>query len=206
MMWLERALTKAANVVRGKSYYWKYKRMFEKDLTNVPSFKLISGRVSGRIVDLGCGIGYLSGLFSQYVGCDASLRGLKIAQSYSVRQLVRGDILKLPFKSCSFDWAMLYDVIEHIPEIENAISEVRRVARNAAFAVVDFSSYYRWFTHDETHIGHLLPEEIHTTLRAHYNNLEVIRTSGLFSVPGFINRILEMYLPNEVVFFCYGGG
>ncbi len=178
--------------------------MFSRDLMGVPSFQIIASRVRGKVVDLGCGVGYMSRLFPDYVGLDMDPGELRLARARGVARVLRGDLSRLPFRSNSFDWVLAYDVIEHADDLHAWLAEARRVARNAVYSLVDFSSYYRWFAYDETHHGHLLPQELRTALRAHYRVAEEVRTSGIFMAPRLVNRFLAARFPNQVVYFCYG--
>ena len=198
----EATLTKVADLVRGGESYAKYEDMYRRDLTEIPSFRLLASRVQGKVVDLGCGIGYLSRLFPDYVGLDETPSPLRTARAHGVQRLVRGALTALPFTDAAFDWAVVYDVAEHLHDLDRAVLEVRRVARRAAFAVVDFTSYYRYFAHDETHVGHLAPRELIAVLERHYPYVESIPTSGIFRAPRFLNRVLAKRFPNEVVCFC----
>jgi hypothetical protein len=48
-----RAITGLANVVRGRDYYCKYKKMCKRDLREISSFNLISNLAHGKILDVG---------------------------------------------------------------------------------------------------------------------------------------------------------
>jgi 2-polyprenyl-6-hydroxyphenyl methylase/3-demethylubiquinone-9 3-methyltransferase len=91
-----------------------------------------------RILDVGCGAGFLTNYLSQMghevVGVDISKESLEVATQYdknkSVRYLV-GDAHALPFESGQFDAVCLLDFLEHTEEPLKAIQEAARVLKDS---------------------------------------------------------------------------
>jgi ubiquinone/menaquinone biosynthesis C-methylase UbiE len=177
--------------------------MYKRKLTRIPSFKLISMLASGRIIDVGCGLGYLSQVFVSYIGIDVDKEALIIAKKNTGKEFVVASALALPFRSNSFDTCISYDSIEHVEETDRAIAEMRRVGRKLVLSLVDFSSYYRYFSYDATHKKILTPSYLARLLRIYFLRVNIYRTSGLFSVPRIINEMLSRLLPNQVIFECF---
>ena len=86
-----------------------------------------------RYLDLGCGSGNTTEFLShQYsvVGLDVSRLFLDHARGRnSELTFVQGSLTDLPFDDNSFDAAGLYNVIEHIPDIDQAVAEMSRVVK-----------------------------------------------------------------------------
>jgi SAM-dependent methyltransferase len=92
---------------------------------------------SGRILDIGCGGGitteslpyYYQNL--DYFGCDVSKSAIEYAKkrgSGKVRYaVIRGK--KLPYKDNYFDACICLDVMEHIPDVEFFLNEVKRILK-----------------------------------------------------------------------------
>jgi SAM-dependent methyltransferase len=97
-----------------------------------------------NILDVGCS----SGWFEQAVAelPDVSVTGLEldrkhaeIARSYAPQaSIVRGSVLHLPFESETFDGAVMWEVIEHLPKASEllALREVYRVLKPGAFLLL----------------------------------------------------------------------
>lgn len=94
--------------------------------------------INDRVVlDLGCGSGYgtyyLSTKGAKYIiGVDISKEVIKYCKGqYSNENLQYGTMngSRLAFKDNSFDNVISFQVIEHIKNLDNYLSEVRRVAR-----------------------------------------------------------------------------
>jgi len=196
---LMRMISSLAALYRGRSQYGKYKKLYKRDLLKVPSFKLISSLAYGRILDVGCGIGYLSKLFNDYVGIDINKEAIAIAKRNTNSNYIIASATHLPFRSNVFDTCISYDVIEHVKNVDPMLTEMKRVSKKAIISCVDFNSYYRFFTYDETHQKLLTPNELLLTLKKWFAHVRLFRTSGLFLVPYFLNAFLSRYLPNQVV-------
>lgn len=86
-----------------------------------------------RVLDCGCGEGsYVEAMLE--LGADAygmEVDPEKVARSplLHTERIVRGDIESLPYADGSFDLVILNEVLEHVPDQESALSEVRRVLK-----------------------------------------------------------------------------
>jgi ubiquinone/menaquinone biosynthesis C-methylase UbiE len=201
-MSLVRVISLFANIIRGRNYYGRYKKMYGRDLRKIPSFKLISRLAYGKVLDIGCGIGYLSILFDNYVGIDISREALTIARKNTNGNYIIASANNLPFRPDSFDTCISYDFIEHAKNIEQVLAEMKCVAHKIVLSCVDFGSYYRFFAYDATHVNPLTPDRLILLLKNHFANVTLFKTSGLFKAPKFINVLLAKYFPNQVVAEC----
>jgi 2-polyprenyl-6-hydroxyphenyl methylase / 3-demethylubiquinone-9 3-methyltransferase len=89
-----------------------------------------------RILDVGCGAGFLANhlgaLGHDVTGLDASDDALAVAARHDPGHTVRyqkGDALELPFEDASFDVVCAMDLLEHVEDPEQAIAEAARVLR-----------------------------------------------------------------------------
>ncbi|MBZ9814131.1 class I SAM-dependent methyltransferase [Mesorhizobium sp. CA7] len=89
------------------------------------------------ILEVGCGSGLiyqkLIGLLptgSRYMGVDSSLKMLNIARkSFPKGEFHFGDGYGLLFEDREFDVVLCFEVLGHIPEIEQFVAELLRVSR-----------------------------------------------------------------------------
>ena len=103
--------------------------------------KIINPRKGDRILDIGCGVGYMIETFRQVaevetVGLDISFESLSISKDNVGGNFVLGNAEKLPFKNDSFDKLLIADVLEHIEDDHHALDEVCRVGRDGAVLVI----------------------------------------------------------------------
>ena len=85
----------------------------------------------GVVMDIGCGRGthfcYITS--AQIVGVDAMSEMLAKAKGniHDKGSLVQGDILHLPFKDNSVVSIVSFGVLEHLPQLEKALAEIKRI-------------------------------------------------------------------------------
>ena len=86
-----------------------------------------------KILDLGCGNGISARLLNQadfdVVGTDISPLFLKEARAWENPKLRYRvcDVMELPFESESFDVICSNELVEHLPDVETALTEMMRV-------------------------------------------------------------------------------
>jgi SAM-dependent methyltransferase len=99
----------------------------------------------GRLLDVGCGnrpyLEVFAPSVSSYVGVDPDRRGSKPDVA-----ALAGD---LPFAERSFDAALSFFVIEHVPDPGRMLAEIRRVLRPGAHLILLAPQY--WRLHEEPH-------------------------------------------------------
>ena len=98
-------------------------------------------RPGERVLDAGCGEGVLSCLAArqdcEVVGLDISAPNIKAAIALAVEwgveaTFLQGDAERLPFPDDSVDVVVSSHVLEHLPNLQAGLSELRRVTRDRA--------------------------------------------------------------------------
>jgi ubiquinone/menaquinone biosynthesis C-methylase UbiE len=147
----------------------------------------------GRVLEVGCGTGiFLNHLQHSRLllhGLDYSDRMLRLAQHKlgdpSIG-LMRGDAQVLPYASNSFDVVYSFKVLAHLPHLDWALDEVRRVLRPDGVAVLELynrhSIRYLLRRAQYFHQWHS-PTEIRRRLGA--ANLSVVSTYGARMITPF---------------------
>lgn len=80
---------------------------------------------TGRCLEIGCGRGVFQDLVRDYTGSDLS----DSAGAFLRKPFVQCSATALPFADSSFDGAWTIWVLEHVPDPERAMEEMRRVLR-----------------------------------------------------------------------------
>lgn len=86
------------------------------------------GLAGKKALDVGSGRGYLQDVVSDYTGLDIS----PTAARFYHKKFVLGSATSMPFRADSFDLVWSIDVLEHVPNPEQALREIRRVAKDGA--------------------------------------------------------------------------
>lgn len=106
---------------------------FPKINFNAWALDRIAWRGDERVLDIGCGPGVYQTLLAQkqpnveYFGADFSL-GI-LANHALPQALSQADVQALPFADNSFDLVMANHMLYHVPNIAQALQEIRRVLR-----------------------------------------------------------------------------
>ena len=95
----------------------------------VAEFVRRNGLEGKRVLDVGAGRGYLQDLVENYTALDIS----PTAGKFFHKRYVRGSATAMPFSDNEFDAAWSIWVLEHVPNPEQALSEIRRVVRDGGY-------------------------------------------------------------------------
>jgi 2-polyprenyl-3-methyl-5-hydroxy-6-metoxy-1,4-benzoquinol methylase len=151
------------------------------------------GLLKGQILDFGCGSGAaVAELRSR--GLDA--RGLEL-HSDIIRNAIDPSIrpfislydghLPSPFASKSFDSVYSSEVLEHIPNYEEALAEMARLARNrlilttpdiSVIAIGFRSSAVPWHLLEGSHVNFFTQASLKRLLERHFSHIEFGRISA----------------------------
>jgi SAM-dependent methyltransferase len=104
-----------------------------------------------RILDVGCGSGWLADYFDDYTGVDGSPDAVRAATGKG-RDVTLADVdERLPFDDAQFDGAILKDLLEHVREPVAVVHEVARVLRPDGLVFASSPDAQRWVWDDYTH-------------------------------------------------------
>lgn len=141
----------------------------------------------GKLLDIGCGGGMLTESLPYYFpkgsifGCDISKTAIKYAEKLGSGKVKYNQIRKncFPYKDNFFDVCICLDVLEHVPNVNFFLNEVKRVLKKNGkfFLIVPCEGQrftYTWFF-QKTHLGenltvrylgHIHPEFTHKRIIA----------------------------------------
>ena len=130
---------------------WYFRLFGVPDITQHIRFrhvsKLLDIRPEHVVIDLGCGYGlfstWLASIGVRVIGIDIESDKIKFADKtakilnvHNRSSFVMGSADSLPFKESSFDYLLCLDVIEHIPNDLNALSEMSRVLKTSGILIL----------------------------------------------------------------------
>jgi ubiquinone/menaquinone biosynthesis C-methylase UbiE len=115
--------------------------------------KKMLGDVRGKtILDVGCSEGKFA--FQNILPCGAKVvigvdfaaGAIRIAQQHAITipnaLFIVGDAMALPIKSDKFDRVIITEVIEHLPNVDNCLAELRRVVKKEGEIVLSTPNYF----------------------------------------------------------------
>lgn len=104
-----------------------------------------------KMLDVGCGSGWLADHFEDYTGVDGSPDAVREATANG-RNVTLADVDEpLPFDDDAFEGAILKDLLEHVRDPVAVVREVGRVLRPGGLVFASSPDAQRWVWDDYTH-------------------------------------------------------
>jgi ubiquinone/menaquinone biosynthesis C-methylase UbiE len=110
-----------------------------------------------RILDIGCGTGATMDHLKRYglpYGIDLSELPLRFSRRRGHQRTLRANATELPFDSESFDVVTALDVIEHLDDDAQGLSEIRRVLKPGAPVVIFVPAFQSLWGLNDVQWGH----------------------------------------------------
>src|SRR2546428_2993210 len=135
------------------------------------------------VLDLGCGFGayscVLAGEGWKCVGCDINIDYLRTAALKGLP--VVGADSALPFLDRSFDTVLIFEVLEHVADVEKLLAEAFRVARKNVLITVPNSENIEVMQENDVTYAHMLSSD-------HLHFFSRLRWKGYFG--GILRKFL----------------
>jgi len=104
-----------------------------------------------KMLDVGCGSGWLADHFDDYTGIDGAPEAVSEATAKG-RNVALADVDEpLPFDADAFDGVILKDLLEHVRKPVAVVREVSRVLRPGGLVFASSPDAQRWVWDDYTH-------------------------------------------------------
>ena len=110
-----------------------------------------------RVLDIGCGAGATMDhlkRFGRPHGIDLSEIPLKFSRKRGHQRLLRASATELPFDSESFELVTTLDVVEHLDDDVKGLSEIYRVLKPGAPAVIFVPAFQSLWGPNDVQSGH----------------------------------------------------
>ena len=172
-----------------------------------------AGRHAGQtVLDLGCGFGAYSGALTaegrQCFGCDINLSYLRRAIAAGIPVANVDSVL--PFPDRAFDTVLIFEVLEHVADVERVLSEAFRVARKNVLITVPNSENIEQMKANDVTYAHMLssdhlhffePPSLKVLLQKYARDVSVERGDPIYPF-WFLSRSAPFYALK--VFFKIG--
>lgn len=161
-----------------------------------------------KILDVGCGTGKNIEAFSKFGtvwGIDSSSQAISFCKKRGLKNVVRGNIEKIPFSNQSFNFVTALDVLEHVDD-QKALKEIHRVLKNEGFLIITIPAFPElWSRWDEVleHKRRYTQKTLNKLLKD--NRFQVIKISYMHSflilpaliIRTFKNLFYKNYYPSD---------
>jgi SAM-dependent methyltransferase len=134
---------------------------------------------SRRALDVACGAGYgtamLADAGAQAVGVDLDEQAIAYARSrHPGPEFAVADIAELPFEDDAFDLVVSFETIEHVPDPERALAELRRVLAADGLLAISSPNKHQYLVENEFHEREFTHEEFVELLRGQFSSVSVL--------------------------------
>jgi ubiquinone/menaquinone biosynthesis C-methylase UbiE len=179
----------------------KYFRFSTRRITGIFIEKIILQLKKNNpktILDIGCGTGYITDIINRSMNaniicCDMNSNCISFAKTQFHLETIIADISNLPFKNSSFDMVLAIEIIEHLPDLESAINEMKRVTKKNVIITVPNDPYFmianflrgknlKSFGNPPDHINHFNKKTLKIVLSAYYSKIEISTNAFLWLI------------------------
>lgn len=136
-----------------ESDYWWHKGKRLHVISLIKKF----GKRKPKILDVGCGTGYLLKELSDYsqsYGIDKSKRSLSFCGKRGLKKIYNIDIEKNPFPKVKFDIITSLDVIEHIKDDKKAMINISKSLTTEGIVIVTTPAFQKLWSYWDVVAGH----------------------------------------------------
>lgn len=139
------------------------------------AYKAASGLVNGKIIELGSGEGYgiklLSPLASEYLAVDKFETDTADLKNVEFRQQILPSLEGIADNS--FDYAVTFQVIEHIHDDKTFVSEIHRVLKPGGMLLLTTPNRPMSLTRNPWHIREYSANELKALVAGSFSKVEV---------------------------------
>lgn len=179
----------------------KYFRFSTRRITGIFIKKIILHLKKNNpkiMLDVGCGTGYLTDIVNRsmdttIICCDMNSNRISFAKTKFHLETIIADITHLPFKNSSFDTVLAIEIIEHLPAIEPAIQEIKRVTKKNVIITVPNDPFFRVanflrgknvksFGNPPDHVHHFNKKTLKSLLSKFYLKGEISKNAFLWLI------------------------
>lgn len=157
------------------------------------AYREAAGRVGGNVLEIGTGNGYGVEVLSPVVASLATVDKHPASidsGDYPNVEFRRMKVPPLDFPANSFDWAVSFQVIEHIRDDFGFLAEVHRVLKPGGKFIVTTPNKHKSLTRNPWHVREYTPAEFMNLMGSRFDDVE---TMGVFGG----DRITEYYERNR---------
>ena len=162
-----------------------FEKRYRRNITNIKRFKH-----EGKLLDVGCNIGLFLNVAREEGFSVMGVELNKGCAQYGINNFkldIRSDYLEnISFADASIDVVTLFDVLEHVPNIHDFLSEVRRILKKDGLLVIQSPniqslmakltrSNWNWLTPPD-HLYHFTPTTLGLLLKQHGFDIRLLKT------------------------------
>lgn len=152
-------------------------------------YKSVAGLIKNKtVLDIACGTGYgtqmLADVAKKVYGIDVSKEAVEYAnKNYPHKNVIykQGDARKIPLDDKSVDVVVSLETIEHIPEPEEFVKEVKRILKKGGLFIVSTPNDDEFTDGNVYHVHEFDFNELNRLMKKYFKNFEYYFQGSWFS-------------------------
>lgn len=156
-----------------------------------------------QALDVGCGTGAILELLQtngyQARGIDMSEEALRFCREKNL-VVSYGLINNLPFTDNTFDIVVAADVLEHVEEDGQALTEIKRILKPGGFLIATVPAHPFLFSYHDValhHVRRYTRSQFQTVLQSNFSVARLAWIHAFILLPAIIIRLLRRIIPNQ---------
>lgn len=195
-----------------KSSLPKLQKRFSRQIARIKKFK-----PRGKLLDVGCGTGYFLKYLKDYhpqwqiYGVEPSKLLREVANSNVATHIRPGTLNNIPFPNTYVDIITCYDVLEHSADLNNNLSELKRVLKPNGLILVQAPNYksimayitgkkWDWWCIPD-HVLHFSYDFLTTYFQA--NGFRILKSYTYEDQEDFLSNIKGVFSRNYITKIMY---
>ncbi len=148
---------------------------------SIKAYYEAASRISGKVLEIGTGSGYgveiISGVANEFVTVDKFDTKLDFSQYPNVT-FMQGNVPPLNFEANTFDFAITFQVVEHIKDDHSFIREIHRVLKPGGKLIITTPNIKMSITRNPWHIREYSVEQFKNLLSKYFSQVEPMGVYG----------------------------
>lgn len=142
---------------------------------SIKAYYEAAGIISGKVLEIGTGSGYgveiISGVATEFITVDKFDTKLDFTQYPNVT-FVQGNVPPLNFEANTFDYAITFQVVEHIKDDHSFIREIHRVLKPGGKLIITTPNIKMSITRNPWHIREYTVDQFRRLLSKYFSRVE----------------------------------
>jgi ubiquinone/menaquinone biosynthesis C-methylase UbiE len=142
---------------------------------SIKAYYEAAGIISGKVLEIGTGSGYgvdiISGVATEFVTVDKFDTKIDFSKYPNV-EFVQGNVPPLNFEANTFDYAITFQVVEHIKDDHAFISEIHRVLKPGGKLIITTPNIKMSITRNPWHIREYTVDQFRRLLSKYFSRVD----------------------------------
>jgi len=142
---------------------------------SIKAYHEAAGMISGKVLEIGTGSGYgveiISGVANEFITVDKFDTKIDFSKHPNVK-FVQCNVPPLNFEANTFDFAITFQVVEHIKDDHSFIREIHRVLKPGGKLIITTPNIKMSITRNPWHVREYTVDQFKRLLSSYFSKVE----------------------------------